>query len=79
MTGLKEQIEMRREGKFLTHHEPVSYSNISKIIKKSHSQTKLKVDKNSFSVKEAVMIYESLGFKPTEDYNTFKYLFSEIE
>ena len=37
MTGLKEQIEMRREGKFLTHHEPVSYSNISKIIKKSHS------------------------------------------
>lgn len=79
MIGLKEQIELRRDGKILSRYEPVSYSNIAKIINKSHTQTKTKIEKNSFSVKEAIKIYEGLGFKPKEDYETFKYLFTEAE
>jgi hypothetical protein len=78
MIGLKEQIEFRRDGKILNRYEPVSYANISKIINKSHTQTKHKVETNSFSVKEAIKIYEALGFNPKEDYETFKYLFTEV-
>ena len=78
MIGLEQQIELRRAGKHLCANEEVSYSYIGKIINKSHSQVKKRIKDNSFSVQEALKIYEALEFKPSKDYNTFVYLFSEI-
>ena len=79
MIGLEQQVELRRNGKHLDFNEKVSYSNIGKIIHKTHSQVMTRIKNNSFSVTEALKIYEQLEFRPKNDYNVFKYLFSKVE
>lgn len=78
MIGLEEQILLRKTGKIMDRYENISYAHISKIINKSHTAVKNKCKKNSFSVTEALKIYECLGFKAKEDFSAFKYLFSEV-
>lgn len=79
MTGLQKQIEGRKNGAYVERNEKVSYSYISKLINKTHKNTKNRIIKNTLSVADAIKIYEALDFKPQDSYRVFKYLFSEIE
>lgn len=77
MIELERQILLRKNGRIVDRHENISYAHISKIINKSHTAVKLRFKKNSFTVSEALKIYETLGFRAKNDYEAFKLLFSE--
>ena len=79
MIELERQILIRKKGKIMERYENISYAHISKIINKSHTAVKAKFKNNSFSVSEAIKIYEGLGFKAKDNFEAFKTLFSEIE
>lgn len=77
MIELERQILLRKTGRIMDRHENISYSHISKIINKSHSAVKSRFKKNSFTVGEALKIYNELNFKAKDDFEAFKLLFSE--
>lgn len=79
MIGLQKQIEARKVGVQLDRKEPISYSNIAKIINKPYVTAKRKVINSTFSVDEAILIYKKLGFKAKNDFEAFEYLFTECE
>lgn len=79
MIGLEKQIEARRIGINLDVKEPMSYTNISKIINKPYTTTKRKIQKGTFTVREAIDIYKSLRFKAKDNFEAFEYLFTEQE
>lgn len=77
MIGLKKQIEARRIGIQIGTKEPISYSNVAKIINKSYHTAKRKIDNGSFTVKEAIDIYNGLNFRSKSKFDAFEYLFTE--
>jgi hypothetical protein len=77
MIGLEKEIELRRTSVLLGRKEPMSYTNIAKIINKTYNTAVNKTKSASFTVEEAVKIYEGLGFKSKNDFEAFKYLFTE--
>lgn len=76
MTGLQIQIKLRQIGKQLDKNEPISYSGISKIIGKSYSTTRRKVDKNTFTIDEVLAIMNSGIFAFKSKYDALEYLFT---
>lgn len=79
MIGLKKQIEARRVGVNLDMKEPISYTNIARIINKPYTTAKRKIDNGTFTVSEAIDIYKNLKFKAKNDFEAFEYLFTEQE
>lgn len=77
MTGLQKEIEKRREGLQLTKNEMVSVSYIGKIIGTSYNTTRRKLENASFSVDEAVKIFNAIPFKTKNKFDAFVYLFTE--
>ena len=77
MIGLEEQIETRREKNSLKQNSKISYSYIAKRINNDYHTAKRKVQNGSFTVDEALKIYEELEFKPQNNFEAFKYLFTE--
>ena len=77
MTGLEKEIEKRREGRTNLSGNFLSYSGISKVIGCSYPTAKRKVRLNSFTVREALTIFERL-FKTsdTNKFDAFTYLFT---
>lgn len=76
MTGLQMQIKLRQLGKQMDKGEMISYSGISKVIGKSYSTTKRKIDKNSFTITEALEILNSGIFSYKSKYDALEYLFT---
>ena len=79
MIELERQILLRKNGKIMDRFENVSYAHICKLINKSHTAVKAKFKRNSFSVTEAIAIYEGLSFKAKDNFDAFKLLFSEVD
>lgn len=77
MIGLEKEIEIRRKSKILERNELISYSSISKIIKKPYNTTKRKIQNGALTIDEAFNIYNSLKFKAKSKFEAFKYLFTE--
>ena len=76
MIGLEKEIESRKTGGKLKKNDVITYVNISKIINKTYTTVVNKTKNANFSVEEAIKIYEKLGFKSKNDFEAFKYLFT---
>lgn len=79
MIELERRILANKKGKIMDRFENVSYAHICKLINKSHTAVKAKFKRNSFSVTEAIAIYEGLSFKAKDNFDAFKFLFSEVD
>jgi len=79
MIELERQILLRKNGKIMDRNENIGYAHISKLINKSHTAVKAKFKRNSFSITEAIKIYEGLNFKAVNDFEALKTLFSEVK
>ena len=77
MTGLQIQIKLRQIGKQMDKNEPVSYAGIAKVIGKSYSTTKRKIESNSFTIDEVFKIMNSSLFTFKSKYDALEYLFTE--
>ena len=76
MTGLQKQIKSRVINNYLPANEKVSYMNIAHIIGCSYNTAKRKVDQNTFTVYEAIDIFNKL-FVAKSKFEAFEYLFTE--
>ena len=78
MTGLQHEIESRNVGKKRIVNGQISYVGISKIINVSYPTARKKVLDNSFTVEEALKIFNIL-FKANSKFEAFEYLFTKKE
>lgn len=78
MTGLQEQIKSRKVGRNYVMNEPISYAGIARLLDKPYQTAKRKVDKNYFTVDEALKIFNTL-FVANSKYEAFEYLFTDKE
>ena len=78
MTGLEKEIEIRKNSKLLNNTAPLTYSFLCKVINKPYNTVRRKVANNSFTVGEALKIFNTV-FNAKTKFDAFEYLFSEIE
>lgn len=78
MIGLKKEIEKRKDIMTLKkYNEMVSVANVAKILNIYYNKAKRKIDNGSFTVREALDVFEAIPFKAKDEFEAFKYLFTE--
>lgn len=78
MTGLQYEIKSRNQGRKKMDSGMLTYSGIARIIGTNYPKTKRKIENNSFTVPEALKIFNTL-FKANSKFEAFEYLFTEKE
>ncbi len=78
MTGLQYEIESRNKHRQRMDSGPITYAGIARILKTSYPTAKRKIENNSFTVPEALLIFNTL-FKANSKFEAFEYLFTEKE
>ena len=76
MTGLQKEIKTRMDGKKRQMNDLISYAGISRLLKISYPTAKRKIENNSFTVSEAIYIFNFL-FNSKEKFEAFEYLFTD--
>lgn len=76
MIGLAQEIKSRT-GNVQRRNEEVTTTNIAKIIGVSYNTAVRKLEKNTFTVEEALKIFTVLDFKSKNKFDGFVYLFTE--
>lgn len=78
MTGLQYEIKSRNQGRKKMDSGMLTYSGIARILNTNYPKTKRKIENNSFTVPEALKIFNTL-FKANSKFEAFEYLFTEKE
>lgn len=76
MTGLQKEIKTRMDGKKRQMNDLISYAGISRLLEISYPTAKRKIENNSFTVPEAIYIFNFL-FNSKEKFEAFEYLFTD--
>lgn len=78
MTGLQYEIESRNKNRKRMDTGMLTYAGIARILDTSYPRAKRKIENNSFTVPEALLIFNTL-FKANSKFEAFEYLFTEKE
>ena len=78
MTGLQYEIKSRNQGRKKMDSGMLTYSGIARILDTNYPKAKRKIENNSFTVPEALKIFNTL-FKANSKFEAFEYLFTEKE